>query len=174
MIRVGLVDLILGACLLAASSADARPASTGFFAEGGLGMVGFLPSTADDAASGPALTLRIGRDLFSWLSVGGYAAASTHEATVPPPPQGQYFQLYRVGGDARLTLQLARFAPFVEGGLGLSVISSNVLEKVMITKPGSRTSITFHGGAGIEYQLENRHYATGVAADAFVAPQFAS
>src|SRR5438874_2573293 len=135
---------------LAASTAEARPASTGFFAEGGLGVVGFLPSAGNEAAVGPGMTLRVGRDLFSWLSVGGYLAASSHEATVPPPPDGQWFQLYRGGGDARLSGRLDRLGAFVEGGLGLSMISSNVLEKVMITKPGSRWSTTLHAGAGIE------------------------
>ena len=162
------------AIALVASTADARPASTGFFAEGGLGVVGFLPSAATDAAAGPGMTLRIGRDLFSWLSIGGYLAASSHEATVPPPPEGQWFQLYRGGGDARLNARLDRISAFVEGGLGLSMISSNVLEKVMITDPGEKFSITFHGGAGLEYQLENRHYAVGVGVDGFLVPQFAT
>jgi hypothetical protein len=30
----------------------------------------------------------------------------------------------------------------------------------------------FHAGGGLEYQLENRHYAVGAAVDAFVIPQF--
>jgi hypothetical protein len=160
--------------VLGAGTADARPASTGFFAEGGLGAVAFLPSAANDAAAGPGMTLRIGRDLFSWLSIGGYLAASSHEATVPPPPTGQWFQLYRGGGDARIGGRFDRIALFVEGGLGLSMISSNVLEKVMITKPGSRVSATIHGGGGGEYQLENRHYAIGLALDVFLEPEFAS
>jgi hypothetical protein len=54
------------------------------------------------------------------------------------------------------------------------MISSNVLESVMVTKPGKRYSILFHGGGGLEYQLENRHYALGLAVDAFIAPQFSS
>lgn len=153
-------------------TAAARPASTGFFAEGGLGVVGFLPSASSDAQVGPALDVRVGRDLLSWLSLGAYVAASSHEATVPPPPQGQWFQLYRGGVDARITGRFDRIAPFVEGGLGASMISSNVLEKVMITKPGQRFSVMFHAGAGAEYQLENRHYAFGVAVDAFLVPQF--
>ena len=45
------------------------------------------------------MDLRIGRDLFSWLSLGVYVAASSHEATVPPPPDGEWFQLYRGGAD---------------------------------------------------------------------------
>ena len=169
MIRSG----ICGAALVAlCATAHARPASTGFFAEGGLGTVEFLPSAADSAAMGPAMNLRVGRDLFSFLSLGVYLAASTHEATVPPPPEGQYFQLYRGGADARIGGRLDRVALFVEGGLGASMISSNVLEKVMITKPGQRFGVTFHIGGGLEYQLENRHYAVGFAADAFLEPQF--
>ena len=52
------------------------------------------------------------------------------------------------------------------------MMSSNVLEKVKILDPGERTSITFHAGAGGEYQLENRHYAIGLAVDAILMPQF--
>ncbi len=151
-----------------------RTASTGFFAEGGLGAVAFLPKTSKDAAVGPEISLRMGRDLFSFLSLGIYAAASSHEATLPPPPTGQFFQLYRGGIDARLGGRFERIALFLEGGAGAAMISSNVLEKVKITDPGERFSITFHGGAGIEYQLENRHYAVGLGVDAFLIPQFAN
>jgi hypothetical protein len=158
--------------LLHAASADARPASTGFFAEGGMGAVAFLPKDSDHAAIGPSMTVRVGRDLFSWVSLGVYVAASSHEATVPPPPQGEWFQLYRGGGDMRLGGLAGNVAFFVEGGAGVSLVSSNVLEKVMTLEPGERFSITFHGGAGLEYQLVNRHYAFGIAADGFLAPQF--
>ncbi|HET7501064.1 MAG TPA: hypothetical protein VFK02_08680 [Kofleriaceae bacterium] len=152
--------------------AHARPASTGWFAEGGLGAVAFLPKASKDAAVGPALDLRIGRDLFSWLAVGLDLAASSHEATVPPPPEGEWFQLYRAGGGARLRARFERFDAFAEGGAGLAMISSNVLGRVMITDPGEHFSIAFTAGAGVEYQLENRHYAVGLAADGFVLPQF--
>ena len=91
---------------------------------------------------------------------------------MPPPPDGEWFQLYRGGGDIRLGGRFDRIAVFVEGGLGLSMISSNVLDKVMVTEPGERFSLTLHGGAGFEYQLENRHYAFGLAGDAFLLPQF--
>src|SRR5438477_6528776 len=66
-----------------------RVASTGWFAEGGLGATGFLAGASADAAIGPSLDLRLGRDLFSWLSVGVFGAISSHEATVPPPPDGE-------------------------------------------------------------------------------------
>jgi hypothetical protein len=163
----------LAAIVLAVpASAGARPASTGYFAEVGLGATAYVGSAADYSSVGPTMVLRLGRDLFSWLSVGAYLGGSTHEATVPPPPEGEYYQLYRGGGDARLGGRFDRLAVFVEGGAGVAMISTNVLGKVMITEPGERFSLTFHGGAGAEYQIENRHYAFGVAIDGWLLTQF--
>jgi hypothetical protein len=169
MVRFALVSGTLAALC---GAAVARPASTGWFAEGGLGAVNFLPKASQDARLGPSLDVRVGRDLFSWLSVGITLAASSHEAIVPPPPEGEWFQLYRGCGDARLRIRLSRVALFAEGSAGVAMISSNVLGKVMITDPGERFSIAFQAGAGIEYQLENRHYTVGLAADGFLLPQF--
>jgi hypothetical protein len=164
--------LVIVGVLTLASTAHARPASRGWYAEGGLGAVAFLPKHADDAAVGPTLDKRVGRDLFSWLSLGIFASASSHEATVMPPPEGEWFQLYRGGGEIRIGGRLDRIALFIEGGVGIGLISSNVLDKVMVTEPGENFSITFSGGAGFEYQLENRHYALGLGIDAFLLPQF--
>ena len=173
MLRPALA-LALGALCATSGAAAARPASSGWYAEGGLGAVAFLPEVSTDADVGPSLDIRIGRDLFSWLSIGISLAASSHEATVPPPPEGEWFQLYRGGGDARIGGRFDRLAAFVEGGAGLAKISSNVLGKVMITEPGETFSIAFQAGGGLEYQLENRHYAFGLGADAFLLPQFAA
>jgi len=164
--------LVSGILVALGGVASARPASTGWFAEGGIGASLFLPKANDDAKIGPGLDLRIGRDLFSWLSVGINLAVSSHEATVPPPPEGEWFQLYRGGADARLAGRFDRLGLFLEGGAGVAVISSNVLGKVGITDPGENLSIAFTAGAGFEYQLENRHYGVGLAADAFLVPQF--
>jgi len=152
--------------------AHARPASTGWYAEGGLGAVTFLPSASSDAATGPALNLRVGRDLFSWFSLGVSVAGSSHEATVPAPPEGEWFQIYRGSADGRITVRLDRIALFVEGGAGFAMISSNVLGKVMITDPGEKFSVAFHAGGGFEYQIENRHYAFGLGVDGFILPNF--
>jgi hypothetical protein len=165
---------VVVALTLASASASARPASSGWYAEGGLGAVKFLPSASADAALGPALDLRVGYDLFSWLSIGIMASASSHEATVPPPPDGQWFQIYRGGAELRIGGRFDRLALFAEGGAGAAMISSNVLGKVGITDPGEHFSIAFSGGGGAEYQLENRHYALGLGVDVFVLPQFAT
>lgn len=157
-----------------ASPAQGRPASQGTFVEAGLGATAYVGDTSSYSSIGPTVALRVGRDLFSWLSLAAYLGASTHEATVPPPPEGEYYQLYRGGADARLGGRLDRLALFVEGGAGLALISTNVLGKVMVTEPGERFSLLVHAGAGAEYQIENRHYAFGLAVDGVLAAQFAS
>ena len=164
--------LALIAVVAASSPALARPASQGWYAEGGLGAVAFLPSASSDAAIGPGLNLRVGRDIFSFFSLGVNLAASSHEATVPAPPEGEWFQIYRGNADARIGGRFDRIAIFVEGGIGLAMISSNVLGKVMITDPGEKFSVAAHAGGGFEYQIENRHYAFGLGVDGFVLPNF--
>lgn len=152
--------------------AEARPASSGWYAEAGFGATFFLPDTAEYAKPGPNVELRLGRDLFSWFSLGIVVAASSHEATPPPPPEDEWFQLYRGGADARLGGRIDRLALFLEGGAGVALFSSNVLDKVGVTEPGDTFALAFHAGAGFEYQLENRHYAIGLAGDAVLIPQF--
>lgn len=164
---------LVGCALVAMCGvASARPASSGWYTEGGLGAVAFLPRASNDAAVGPAIDIRVGRDVFSFLSLGITVAASSHEATVPAPPEGDWFQLYRGGAELRIGGRFDRLALFLQGGAGVAMISSNVLGKVMITEPGEEFSILFQAGAGFEYQLENRHYALGLAADGFLLPQF--
>lgn len=167
-----LAAMAITAALSGHALADGRPASTGYFAEVGLGATAYVGSTSSYSSVGPTMVLRVGRDLFSWLSVAGYLGASIHEATVPPPPEGEYYQLYRGGGDARLGGRFERLAIFVEGGAGVAMISTNVLGTVMVTEPGERFSLALHGGAGAEYQIENRHYAFGLAVDGWMLTQF--
>jgi len=171
-----LASIGCGAALLAAPAlarAD-RHASSGIFTEAGLGATGFLGAANRDAAIGPLLSLRMGYDLFPWASVGVQLGASSHEATVPPPPEGEWFQLYRGAADGRLGFRADELAFFAEGSLGLAYISSNILEKVMVTDPGERFSVFFQAGGGLEYQIENRHYAFGLAADWLLIPEFSA
>jgi hypothetical protein len=149
-----------------------RIAAKGFYSEAGIGAAGYLGAARGYSAIGPSFAVRIGYDLFSWLSIGIQVAASSHEATVPPPPESEWYQLYRGFGDGRLGGRIGRIAFFVEGGAGAAYISSNVLQKVGVLDPGERFSIAFTAGGGIEYQLENRHYAFGLAADWWLLPQF--
>lgn len=174
MNRFALVLGALGAVALPGRVAQARPASSGFFAEFGAGAAAFIGSSADDAAIGPTMAARIGYEPFSWLAIGVHLEGQNHEATVPAPPVGEWFQLYRGSADLRLTGRIGGFAMFVEGGGGGAYISSNVLQKVGVLDPGERMSLALDAGAGVEYQLQNRHYAFGLAGDWWMFPQYAS
>ena len=55
---------------------------------------------------------------------------------------------------------------------GLTLISTNVLAKVMILDPGEEFTLFFAAGGGVEYQLQNRHYALGVAGGWHTLPEF--
>ncbi len=108
------------------------------------------------------MAIRVGYDLFSWFSVGANVTASTHEATVPPPPEGEYFQLYTAIAEGRLGFRYGRLGAFVAGGAGIGLISSNVWSKVGLVEPNESFTLAVRAGGGLEYQLQNRHYAFGL------------
>lgn len=172
MTRFGLAIACLLSLATSVASAEPRPRSSGFYAEAGIGARGFLGEAAQSSKIGPVASLHIGYDLFSWLSVGARVETSTHEATVPPPPEGEYYQLYSGGGEGRLSLALGPMALFADGALGLTLISTNILSKVMILDPGEELTVFFAAGGGLEYQLQNRHYALGIAGNWYSLPAF--
>ena len=64
-------SLVLATTLVAGSSAvSARPASTGWFAEGGIGGAGYLGDASAAATIGPTFSLAAGLDLTPWFSLG--------------------------------------------------------------------------------------------------------
>lgn len=153
--------------------ADTRLASRGPFAEGGIGALVFLSSGGGESAGvGPSFAIRAGYDLFSFFSVGVRVDMSMHEAQVPPPPAGEYFQLYTGAAEGRLGFNVWRLGIFAEGGAGGSYISTNILEKVDVLEPGESFTLMFTAGGGVEYQLQNRHYALGIAGAWSMYPEF--
>ena len=172
---------LLGGCILslvgllvmsAPAAAEERLASTGYYAEVGAGGAVFLGDAAAYSEAGPSFELRAGYELFSWLALGISLAASTHEATVPPPPEGEYYQLYGAGADVRLGLTLGAIELFADGGIGAGIMSTNILAQVDILEPGEQVSLLLRAGAGMEYQLLNRHYAVGLAGQWLSMPGF--
>lgn len=169
--RIAIAVLALTSTVALPARAD-RPASSGPYAEFGVGATRFIGDQKDDAAMGVAGNLHIGLDVFSWLSIGGRLGLSTHEATVPPPPEGEYFQLYHASGEMRLALRLSWLELFADGSFGGVMISTNVLEKVGTIGPGERLASIITAGGGLEYQLQNRHYALGLRGEWAVMPGF--
>jgi len=169
--------LFLAALLAAAparpAAAEPRPAATGPYAEASLGATNFIGTGSQHSRLGPAFALRGGIDLFSWVSLGGRLEMETHQADVPPPPQGEYFQLYLGAADARLGFHIGRVALFADGSLGLAYMSTNILAQVDLLDPGERWSPFLSAGGGLEYQLQNRHYAFGIAGNWMVLSSFA-
>jgi hypothetical protein len=132
----------------------------------------FLADAKNYSKTGLAVNGRIGYEMFPWLSLGVHLGVSTHEATVPPPPEGEFYQLYRAAGDARIGMLFGSIGVFADGGVGAGYISTNILQKVQILDPDERFTLTFHAGGGLEYQLQNRHYAFGLAGQWMLLPQF--
>lgn len=172
MKRLAPVLALAATLTYAAPSATARPAASGFYTEAGAGATAFVGRKAHNTVPGPSFEMRLGYELFSWLAIGARASLASHEADVPPPPEGEYFQVYNGHGEARLGFLIGPIATFVDGGAGLSMISSNVLEKVDALDPGERFTLSFSAGGGLEYQLVNRHHAFGLAGQATMLPQW--
>jgi opacity protein-like surface antigen len=162
------------AALAGSARAEPRLASKGPYSEASVGASSFIGTSGEYSEPGPAFALRAGVDLFSFFSIGALLAMEVHEANVPPPPDGEYFQLYQGGADGRISVPIGRVNLFGDGGIGLARISTNVLEKVDVLDPGEHYSLYFAAGGGLEYQLGNRHYATGVAAQLQLLPAFAA
>lgn len=173
MTRPALAILLALVGLPAVAHAD-RPASAGPYAELGFGATGFLGTAAEYGALGPSAALRVGYDVFSFLSLGGRLELDSHQATVPPPPGGQYFQLYHAAVEVRLAARVGALGLFAEGGLGAALVSTNILAKVALTEPDETLSPVVSAGGGLEYQLMNRHYALGLAGLWSLLPGFES
>lgn len=173
MHRSVLLAASAAALMAGAGPALARPASTGPYAEASLGGVRFIGTESNDAATGLASGIRFGLDLFSWFSVGARVGLSTHEATVPAPPVGEYFQVYHAAAEARLALRLEWLELFVDGSVGGAMMSTNILEKVDVLDPGEKYASYVSAGGGLEYQLQNRHYAFGLGGEWAMMPGFA-
>ena len=172
---IGALAALAFALAPSAAAADARPAETGLFAEAGFGAAGFVgrgTAGRNHSRVGFAAHARAGYDLARWLSVGVNLGVATHEADVPPPPDREYYQLYTGAAEARLGVPIGRVELFVDGGAGVARISTNILERAGILDPEERTSAVVSAGTGLEYQLQNRHYAFGVAAQFAYLPTF--
>ncbi len=155
------------------AKAESRPVSVGPYAQVGIGAQKMAGKTKRRTNEGPALALLLGTDVFSWLSVGGRLDLASHEVVLPRPPEGEYTQLYSGAGEARLSISMGRVALYAEGIIGYTMISTNVLETVEILDPGERFSPLIGGGGGLEYQLQNRHYAFGLGGEWNMLTEFA-
>lgn len=177
MTAVGIRIIGMSAAVAALAGAPAEAVAGrkahGFYSEAGLGGTGLIKPTST-LAIGPSATIRVGYDVFSWFSLGAITNITTQRSTLPAPPEHEYQQMYRGGAVARLGGQVGAVSLYLNGGVGMARVSSNLLERVGFIEPGQRNSVAFFAGAGVEYQLENRHYALGIGGDGWMFTQFKS
>ncbi len=143
---------------------DPKKFAHGFYAEGDVGAVVFLGRAGRYAAPGPVFGARIGYDFTRWLAVQAHVAGASNDANLPPPTVGQTFQTYEFAGEARFAIPIQRFQIFAQGGAGVAVLSTNVLDSVGVTHGGHATLIIV-GGGGLDYHTLNRHFSVGLGGD---------
>ena len=146
----------------------------GIFTEGHVGATTFLGNTGKVTRPGPVFALRMGYDLFSWLSLYAHGQGSFHEATPPPPPENQHFQSYLAGAGMRIQLSIGRLGIFGHGTTGILFFSSNILDRTGITTPQTRSTFAFGGGGGLDWHTWNRHFSFGLAGDYILGPGLAN
>lgn len=164
--------MVATVAMLATTAATAQ--AQGIFAEAGLGAQAFLGDGANYAAPGPSFGVRAGYAPTEWLAIGLYVSGSMHATTTPPPPEREFFQMYQLGSDVRLTLPIGKVGFFAEGTGGIAFINTNVLDQVGITLPYRHSGPFILVGGGIEYHTDNPRFAFGLAADYGMYPLFPS
>jgi hypothetical protein len=142
---------------------DPKKFAKGLFVTGELGAIVFLGREGRYAAPGPVIGAKIGYDLFRWLALQGHLAGASTDANLPPPTIGQTFQSYFFLGEARFSVPIRRFKLFGEGGGGVALVSTNVLDQVGVTH--GRATVAVVGGGGMDYHTLNRHFSLGLVVD---------
>jgi hypothetical protein len=139
------------------------PRHHGVFVESGIGMLGHLGPLKNISPVSPAFSLKAGFEPLSFLLIFGEGELSiANTSYAQPPPPARTYRLYAFGGGARLTLPFAQiFGAFVEGSLGLSRVSEDVLS-VYGYRDAHELNPYFGGRLGVEWYPTNPHLALGL------------
>jgi hypothetical protein len=140
---------------------DPAKFATGLYTEGEFGGLWFNGPAGKDVGAGFAVGARVGYDIFRFFAVQAHFAGSTHQTTGDSPVAGQLLQMYQATVEGKLTLRLVQLSFFVEGGLGLARMSSNLLFALGV-EPQYRTGLTMGGGGGVDYHFLSRHFSVGL------------
>jgi hypothetical protein len=145
-----------------------------FFSEGDLGGRFFLGTGGENAALGPVFGVRVGAAFTSWLHLGVVVMTSVHEATVPPPPDEEFFQLYTGAAEVRLGFRIGRIGIFAQQQGGIGIVSTNILDDVGITQPDRHWSPFIGAGGGLIVHTGNPRFSFGAGGDWTMYPAFDS
>ena len=143
---------------------DPKKFAHGLFVDAGLGAFVLL-GEADAVGSGPAISARVGYDVFRVLAVQAHVAGSTHRTDFGAAPQsGQLLQIYQTMAELKLTVPLHQVSIYAHGGAGFAFLSTNILGTTELTEAETTRSVVYAGGLGVDYHLLSRHFSFGVEA----------
>ncbi|MDX2019197.1 MAG: outer membrane beta-barrel protein [Deltaproteobacteria bacterium] len=143
---------------------DPKKFAHGVFVDAGLGAFVLL-GKADAVGSGPAISGRVGYDLFRLLAVQLHVAGSTHRTDFGAAPQsGQLLQVYQTTAELKLTVPIRQVSVYAFGGAGFAFFSTNILGTTGLTTKDKTSSLVYGGGLGLDYHLLSRHFSFGLEA----------
>ncbi len=141
---------------------DPRKFARGWFVDAEVGA--FVP-VGEAKAVGPGVGVgaRLGYDLLRFVAVQLHAFGSTHRTNFKAAPQtGQLLQIYQLTTELRVTVPIRQVSLFASGGVGLALLSTNILGTTDLTSPDSTSGLMFTGSAGVDYHPLSRHFSFGI------------
>lgn len=143
---------------------DPKKFAHGLYVDAGLGAFVLL-GKADAVGMGPALSGRVGYDVFRLLALQLHVAGSTHRTDFGAAPQsGQLLQIYQASAEIKVTIPIQQVSIHAFGGAGFAFLSTNILETTGLTEPDKTSSVMYAGGLGLDYHLLSRHFSFGMEA----------
>lgn len=143
---------------------DPKKFAHGVFVDAGLGAFVLL-GKADAVGSGPAISARLGYDVFRLLALQLHVAGSTHRTDFGAAPQsGQLLQVYQTTAELKLTVPIRQVSVYAFGGAGFAFLSTNILGTTGLTAADKTSGVMYGGGLGLDYHLLSRHFSFGLEA----------
>jgi hypothetical protein len=142
----------------------------GLFLEAQLGALGFWGDLGNVSQPGPRLSVALGYELWSWLSVLMQASASFHDTDHPPPPGRTAYEMLEAAAGLRLTAPInARAALWIDGLVGGVWTGGDVL-RALGFRDAVTPTLSYGGEAGFDWHVRSRHHSLGVLGGGRVYP----
>lgn len=196
MMQVALGCWLLASTLAAAPGADAEgPADTaevgiveapqddptvfpdpakfarGFFVEGAVGPLIPVGPTSDVLSPGFGATARVGYEIRRWFALAAHATGSVSRYDDGVLDR-ELFQQFWYLGEARFGIPFRRFLIAVQGGAGVTQVSSNLLQIAEIAPDNRRFAFSYDASVAFDIHSLSRHFSGGLVATYFGVPAF--
>jgi hypothetical protein len=142
----------------------------GLFVEAQAGATGFVGAAADVSEPGPRLSLALGYELATWISIFLAAEGSLHQTKNRPPPAQTSYEM--AGGVLGLKLTLPfgpRAAIWASGVGGVVWVGGDVLRGLGF-RESHKLGIDYGGELGFDWHVRSRHHSLGLLAGARMYP----